>query len=143
MADLPTWPVSLPYPLRDDIQYTLMKSNLIRSQTDAGPDIVRRRYTRANYRLTCSVLTTYAGAQVMDDFVSITLRDVGRFVWKDFRKPNNEANVAIYRFNARPSYSEYAILDTVRISLDLELMSDGVGRSLMDISDQNIGITNV
>jgi hypothetical protein len=50
-------------------------SNVVRSETDAGPAKVRRRYTRANRKMSLSMHLTTAQVATLDTFHTTTLAD--------------------------------------------------------------------
>ena len=105
MVDLPNWPVSLPCALIEGYQVSPGMANVIRSSSDTGAPRMRRRFTSVPLRVTCIVSLSRGQMQTLDDFVAITLGDVGTFRWVDFRRPVIGVNGAVYRFLSRPSYS--------------------------------------
>lgn len=137
------WPASLPCPLLAEVDYT-SRSNVIRTEMDAGIIRMRRRYTSVPENVSFSLLLTRAQLQVLFDFVSITLGDVGRFEWKEFRDPARRA--AIYRFQDRPTYMPATpTLWRAAIKLDLmsvlngqHLLANDLGAGLVDRDDNGL-----
>lgn len=105
----------------------------IRTQMDAGPAKVRRRYTAGPADVTLRLLCDRAQVQTLDDFVAITLSTTLPFTWRDWRKPAGAENVAVYRFKRHPTYEDagpalwYA-------SLELELLTTFQGTFLLDVA---------
>lgn len=141
MAELPTWPVSLPPPLIDGAGLT-PQPNQIRSQNDAGAARVRPRFTAAARNVRYTVVCSEAQVQVLDDFVEITLRDTLPFHWLDFRRPAAGQPPAVYRFKSRPAYAPRNNGRQWAATLDLEMLTADPGRFLLDVSDNTTGLTN-
>lgn len=142
MAELPHWPVSLPCALIEGYQVSPGMANAIRTSIEGGAPRMRRRFTNVPLRVTCVVSLSRGQVQTLDDFVAITLADVGAFRWMDFRRPVDGINNAAYRFLARPSYAPSGTGNRWRASLELELLTTADGRFLLDVSDANTGLTN-
>ncbi|WP_372382123.1 hypothetical protein ACCQ12_15170 [Xanthomonas sp. NCPPB 1068] len=92
----------------------------------------RRRFTSTTEDVTFAMLLPASGVQVLLDFFSITLREVHRFEWVDFRDPSRRP--AIYQFKQRPSISDETPW-LFRASLQLKLFSQLNGKFLL--SDEN------
>lgn len=129
-----SWPTSLPCPYPDGASYTPV-DNIIRSQMDAGVPKVRRRFTAELCDVTLVLPCTQAQVQTLEDFVDITLQVVSPFQWIDWRKPDDAANVAIYRFKSRPSYSPTpGSIDMWDATIELELLTTFQGTHLLDVA---------
>jgi len=140
-TNLPSWPASLPAPLVSSCNYS-SQTNVIQTAMDAGAGRRRRRFTAVPETVTFSLLLTRSQVQTLRDFASITLGDVLPFEWEEFRMPEGPTNRASYRFNARPGFVPAGSGDHWIASLDLELLTTADGRFLLDVSDENTGLTN-
>ncbi|CAN7332537.1 hypothetical protein LJR143_001684 [Pseudoxanthomonas sp. LjRoot143] len=126
------WPSSLPRPQVDGCTYT-PQDNQIRTEMRAGVPKVRRATTARPVDVTFQLVLTQAQVQTLDDFVAITLSDVLPFQWMDFRRPDGEENVAVYRFTRRPRYAPRRSGMYWTATIDLELMTTLQGTYLLDI----------
>lgn len=78
------WPSSLPQVIRLEGLSTKRKSNVIRTQMDAGPQKARRRYTVATKEFTGSVVLTELQRETLEDWYDNELGSgVLRFLMKD------------------------------------------------------------
>lgn len=136
------WPVSLHHPLIDGYSEG-GEDGVLRSQFDAGPSKIRRKYSgRPPAAVAFTVPVTRAGMQVLDDFYWITLNVVGLFYWQDHRRPiEDEENVAVYRFVARPSYTPGRSGTVWRAALQLERVTSVDGSFLLNFSNGDQGLT--
>lgn len=117
MADA-TWPVTLPTkPLIAGANET--PPNLsVRSQMDAGPAKVRRRFTAGERLLTCDSLMTGTQVATLDEFYLDTLGGgVLAFNWVN---PRTDATVEM-RFVQPPSYRPVGN-NKYLVSLHLEIL---------------------
>lgn len=114
----PTWPTTLPQPVLDSISYTPL-NNTIRSQMDAGPAKMRRRFTAAGEDVTLVLMLTAEQKADLDTFIRVTLKDVLPFDWYEFRAA--EQTVATYRFRQRPAYTPWGP-DYWQATLNLDLL---------------------
>jgi hypothetical protein len=79
-----TWPSSLPQVIRLEGLNAKKKSNIIRTQMDAGPQKARRRYTVNTKEFTGSVVLTESQRELLEDWYDNILGSgVLRFVMKD------------------------------------------------------------
>ena len=79
-----TWPSSLPQVIRLEGLSGKKKSNVVRTQMDAGPQKARRRYTVSSKVFTGSVVLTEAQRELLEDWYDNILGSgVLRFVMKD------------------------------------------------------------
>lgn len=134
------WPSSLGHPLVDGYSES-GEDGVLRSQFDAGPSKIRRKYSgRPPATVVGELVLTKAGMQVLDDFYWITLNVVGLFHWADHRRPLDSENVAVYRFAARPSYTPIAP-HLWRAALQLERVTSVDGSFLLNFSNGDQGLT--
>jgi hypothetical protein len=126
------WPVSLPRPQVEGCAYT-PQDNQIRTEMRAGVPKARRATTARPVNVTFQLVLTQAQVQTLDDFVAITLSDVLPFQWMDFRKPDGEENVAVYRFIRRPHYTPRRSGMRWNATVELELLTTMQGAFLLDI----------
>lgn len=78
------WPPSLPQVIRLEGLATKKKSNVVRTQMDAGPQKARRRYTVQTKEFTGSVVVNESQRELLEDFYDNVLGSgVLRFVMKD------------------------------------------------------------
>lgn len=99
------WPITLPqlpFEAGSGPSYE-PAPNVLRTDMEAGPAKVRRRFTAVPERVTFSLTLSEAELAILDSFVRITLRDALPFDWIDHR---NGAN-ATYTFMVRPSSEWY------------------------------------
>lgn len=105
----------------DGASYTAQE-NTIRTSMAAGTHKMRRRYTSVPEMVTFTLrLTSLAQVQALETFVTVTLKDVLPFNWKNFRLPGYPP--AVYRFVKRPSYAAvsgaFQVWDAI---LELEML---------------------
>lgn len=129
----PTFPSSLPGPVIDSIAYKPAFDNVIRSQMDGGTK-KRRRCTKVPEVFTGNVVLTEAQLQTLLDFYEITLKQVGRFDWRDWRKPNDGTALATFSFRAYPQHVPWGD-DHWIASLELDQHTTFQGTFLLDIED--------
>lgn len=128
----PEWPSSLPVPLVEGVSYT-SQDNVIRTQMAAGVAKTRRRFTAVPEDVTFQLLLDRAKLQTLLDFVSVTLKDVLPFDWREFRKPvADQGTLVTYRFKSRPSMVPIHG-GLWRVSIELELLTNFQGTFLLDI----------
>lgn len=79
-----TWPQTFPQVMRLEGLGAKKKTNVIRTQMDAGPQKTRRRYTVSTKEFTGSVVLTEAQREYLEDWYDNVLGSgVLRFVMKD------------------------------------------------------------
>ncbi len=79
-----TWPQTLPQVIRLEGLSGKKKSNVVRTQMDAGPQKARRRYTASTKEFIGSVVLTEAQREYLEDWYDNILGSgVLRFVMKD------------------------------------------------------------
>lgn len=83
----PIWPTSLPQaPLRSDYREA-GPSAILRSETDTGPAIVRRRFTAASRRREVTYRMSEAQLEIFETFFDQTIAGGSlRFDWPDARR---------------------------------------------------------
>jgi hypothetical protein len=126
------WPASLPMPQMAGCSYA-PQPNSIRTQMEAGVAKARRRFTAVPETVSFTLMLDRAQVQTLEDFVSITLQDTLPFIWKEFRKPDDGSNTAVYRLTKRPSYQPVGSGIHWYASLELELLTTFQGTFLLDI----------
>lgn len=83
MTDV-TWPSTLPQVLRLEGLNAKKKPNVVRTQMDAGPQKVRRRYTISTKEFSGTIVVSEAQREILEDFYDNVLGNgVLRFVMKD------------------------------------------------------------
>ena len=116
---MPTvWPVTLPQYLSTDGYSESPPELSVRTQMDAGPAKVRRRFTAGVRPVSGSVLLTEAQIEILDAFYVTTLE--GGSLTFDWLHPRTAAS-ATFRFTAVPKYSTQGG-DLWRADLALEIM---------------------
>lgn len=112
------WPNSLPQVLRLDGQQAKRKSNVIRTQMDAGPDKVRRRYTVSVKIFEGSIIVTGKQRQILEDWYRDVLGDgVLRFVMKD------PQTLQFAEFRFMEEYAEESVDGLWKIAMKLEKLN--------------------
>lgn len=135
MAEIYPWPsTSIPCPLVDGY-VDAGDDGVIRTTVQSGPQRARARVSAVPAQVTAVVMVRRAGMQVLEDFYFLTLRRVGRFYWRDFRKPAADDNVAVYRFAARPSYAPTSSPEFWKATMQLERLTTVNGHFLLDFYD--------
>lgn len=115
----PTWPSTLPAPIADTSAVYDAVDNAVRSNTEAGVNKVRRRFTAVATPFTCSVKLTQTQYATLMTFYTTTLLDVLPFDWTDFRT----GAAGTYRFVKRPAGSYVAgSINRWLVTLPLELL---------------------
>jgi hypothetical protein len=113
-----TWPASLPQALLYEGAQEKAPNEVVRTQMDAGPPKVRRRFTAGVRGFPGQLSLTKAQVQTLDDFYLVTLQGGAlKFSW---RHPRTGAAVDL-RFVEPPSYSAAAD-DVWKAALSLELL---------------------
>lgn len=111
----PIWPASLPQDPYQDGPSIEPASNALRTQMDAGPAKMRRRYTAVPETVKFNLILSESEWATLDTFVRITIQDVLPFDWKDF----TTGAAATYRFTKRPTRTWYGD-DLWTVSFELE-----------------------
>lgn len=110
-----TWPTGLPQVLRLDGLSTQRKSSVVRTQMDAGPDKVRRRYTVSTKVFTGSIVVTEKQRELFEAWYRNVIADgTLRFVMKD----PQTLQPAEFRFTE--DYSEEPIEGLWKIAVSVE-----------------------
>lgn len=93
-----SWPAELPqdWYLADNGPDYKPVDNTIRTSVTSGPAKLRRRFTTSIENLTLTGQLDHHEVETLKNFVQLTLQDVLKFGWKDFRTHQP----AIYRFPA-------------------------------------------
>lgn len=112
------WPATLPPVLRLDGQKARKKSNVIRTEMDAGPAKARRRYTVTEKLFEGSIILTEAQREILENWYQNTLGDgTLRFVMKD----PQTLEPAEFRFSE--DYEEDSLDGLWTISMKLEKLN--------------------
>lgn len=112
------WPVSLPQVLMLDGLNAKRNSAVVRTQMDAGPQKVRRRYTVSTKTFTGSIIVTEAQRVTLESFYRNVLADGAlRFVLAD----PQTLEEAEFRF--ADDYSEESLDGYWKITMTLEKMN--------------------
>ena len=116
MAD-PLWPATLPQNpyARDGATYT-PPDNQLRSNTEIGPPKTRRKFTAVYDRFTFTLELTRTELATLNSFVNVTLQEVRKFQWIDFRT----GAICKYRFVKRPTVM-YLVGDGFLWEVQIEL----------------------
>lgn len=113
-----TWPANLPQVLRLDGLSAEKQTNVVRTQMDAGPEKIRRRYTVASKYFNGSVILTEAQREILEDWFDNTLASGAlRFKMKD------PQTLMIAEFRFREIYKEESVDGLWKITLPLEKMN--------------------
>lgn len=117
MTDI-TWPTTLPQVLRLDGQKAKHKSNVIRTEMDAGPVKIRRRYTVSEKLFEGSIIVTETQRETLENWYTNTIGDgTLRFVMKD----PQTLQPAEFRFTE--DYSEESLDGMWQINMKLEKLN--------------------
>lgn len=117
MTDI-TWPSKLPLVLRLDGLTGQKENNVVRTQMDAGPAKVRRRYTVSSKRFDGSIIVTEAQREILEYFYDHTLGSGAlRFVMRD------PQTLILSEFRFREVYREESMDGLWKITLPLEKMN--------------------
>lgn len=117
MSDV-VWPGDLPQlPLYGAKER--LPQNTIRSQTDAGIDKVRRRFTSAVKGWSGMLIMTLDQMDLFEDFYRDTLQD-GALSFQYFHSRTNE--LITVRFKEEPPEAEYFTYGYVSLDLNLEIL---------------------
>jgi len=109
------WPNELPNTLLMDGLSVQRKSSVVRTQMDAGPKKVRRRYTASTKTFTGRMILDINQRMVLEQFYNITLADgVLRF---NFTDPQT---LEIGEFRFTEDYQEISLEGMFAISMSLE-----------------------
>ncbi len=113
-----TWPSSLPQVIRLEGLGAKRKSNVIRTQMDAGPQKARRRYTAITKEFTGSVVLTESQRELLEDWYQNMIGDGAlRFVMKD------PQTLQLAEFRFLEEYDEEASDGLWIITMKLEKMN--------------------
>lgn len=115
---MPSWPGTLPSkPLEEAFKETA-PNMVVRTQMDAGPAKIRRRFTAAPRPMTMQFSLTSTQVAALDTFYVTTLTGgADEFDWNDPRTNSSES----FRFLAPPEYTP-AGGDNWTATVSLELM---------------------
>jgi len=113
------WPASLPQePLLQGFGEQV-PNTVIRSQMEAGPSKVRRRFTAGVRNIDCQMRLTADQLETLDAFFMTTI--AGGALSFDWKHPRNGTAVT-FRFIEPPSYSPVARGTVWHASLRLEIL---------------------
>lgn len=136
----PTWPTGLPQlPLADGLDYT-PPDNIISDEMDAAT-WAYPRWTGGHGTVTCRLILRPSQLWVLRQFVRETLRWTGRFDWVDFALPPHPSNVATYSFIREPRTTPRRNGMTWLTTLELRIHARPTGVFLLDISNDEQGLT--
>lgn len=129
------WPVSLPQELRIADHAATFPSGAIRTQMDAGPAKVRKRFTAAPVPHSGSLLVTGTQLQTLWDFFTDSLQmGAEEFEWVDPRT----GDAAMVRFTEPPRTAPRAPRGSSnywRVDLSIEVMPSAVSPSDPDVAN--------
>lgn len=143
MADsIHPWPISLPKPLVDGFSDG-GDDGVLRSQFDAGPSKIRPKYTgKPTDSIGLKLMLSKAQKQTLDDFYWVTLNRVRLFYFPDYTRPlEDQANIAIHRFSARPTFEANQVGWLFVATLQFERMTQVQGHFLLDVSNGTQGLS--
>ena len=111
------WPSTLPQePIKEGYTETA-PNTLIRTNMDAGPAKIRRRYTAGVRTFNMDLFLTTAQVEILDIFYMTTTKGGSeQWTWKNPRT----AAVANFRFVSEPTYKHEPYKDYYKVSLHLE-----------------------
>ena len=132
MADLPIFPASIGEPEMSSMGWAPLLDNIVRSQMD-GAVRFRRRFTLTPQVFSCSLYVSPAQLETLEDFHRLTVGEVGRFSWFDYRRPSNVRDLAVYSFNTAPVPQNWE--DIFKVQLSLVMWSGVFGRN--PLSDES------
>ena len=113
-----SWPSSLPDNLNVEGYTEARVDGTIRTQMDAGPEFVRRRFSATPTRVSGSLVLTDTQVATLDTFYQTTLNGgVDAFDWTH---PRTGASVEM-RFTSPPSYRAFSH-DLWQADLSLEIL---------------------
>src|SRR4051812_40548692 len=113
---MPTWPSSLPEFERDTYSFTPAE-NLIESQTEVGPPMVRRRTTANVASVTASILCDQTQFATFRTFFTTTLAG-GVFSFTR-ALPHDPTTTVTLRFKAKGAWSPSVTSAYVRVQMQL------------------------
>lgn len=117
MAEI-LWPAELPQVLILDNLSAEKQNNVIRTQMDAGPQKIRRRYTVATKNFSGQIVVTEAQRRVLEDWYDNDLASGAlRFLMKD------PQTLILSQFRFREHYKEDSLNGVWKITLSLEKMN--------------------
>lgn len=116
---MPAWPITLPQRVLADGYQEPLPEMTIRSEMDAGPAKVRRRFTAAVRTIRCQLALTAAQVTTLDTFYVTTL--AGGSLSFDWVHPRTQATVA-FRFAAPPQLQPETGGSSWIASLELEIL---------------------
>lgn len=114
-----TWPASLPQEPLVEGFIEQAPNTLIRSQMEAGPAKVRRRFTSGPRNFDCQLYLSPAQVETLDGFYVSTL--AGGALSFDWKHPRTQAAVT-FRFIEPPSYKPVKRGAAWQASLRLEVL---------------------
>ena len=114
-----TWPSTLPQDLLAQGFSLTQQEQVIRTQMDAGPDFVRRRFTAASTMISGAIYADATQYATFWDFFNNTLNGgVDAFDWLH---PITDAS-ASFRFVGVPTVTSVAAGILFQISMQLEIL---------------------
>lgn len=117
MTDI-LWPVSLPQVLLLDGLQGQLKSNVVRTSMDAGPQKARRRYTVTSKNFDGIIIVTEEQRRTLENFYVKTIASGAlRFRMKD------PQTLEFKEFRFREDYKEQQIDGLWKITMPLEKMN--------------------
>jgi len=111
---MPEWPATLPQEPPGETETA--PDLAVRTEMDAGPPKMRRRFTAGVRRFSREMILTAAQVEILDAFYLDTLKSTLSFDWTH---PRAGANVT-YRFTGPPAYTTYE--GNYKVTLPLEIL---------------------
>lgn len=117
MTDI-LWPIALPQVIRLDGLQGQLKSNVVRSSMDAGPQKVRRRYTVTSKFFEGTIIVNEEQRRILENFYVNTIASgTLRFRMKD------PQTLKLKEFRFQKDYSEQQLDGLWKIIMSLEKMN--------------------
>lgn len=112
------WPEELPQVLILDGLSAEKQNNVIRTQMDAGPEKIRRRYTVATKNFNGQIVLTEAQRRILEYWYD---NDIASGALRFLMKDPQTLNLSQFRF--REKYKEESLNGLWKITLSLEKMN--------------------
>lgn len=110
------WPSSIAQVVVPGTYQETPPNNLLRTQMDAGPPKVRRRYTAGVRPISFSIPVTKTDTETLDVFYVTTLKDGEQpFDWTHPRT----GVATTFKFRREPTYTDFGAIFYARLDLEI------------------------
>lgn len=116
---MPSWPSTLPQRVLSEGYQEIAPDMVLRSEMDAGPAKVRRRFTAAVRTVRCQIALTSAQVATLDSFYVGTL--AGGSLTIDWVHPRTQA-ATTFRMRQPPQYTAESGGSSWIAQLELEIL---------------------